>query len=314
MSEDGRTLGRVRTDIEGYLARLGVARPAHPSLEALFALHRAHAERVAYEALEIQLGRATSVDPDESIARIARGRGGYCFHLNGAFGTVLGHLGYQVTRHLGEVRHVAQPPEPGELAVNHQALVVACEGERWLVDVGLGDGLHEPMRLAEGDCRQGPFTYRLEPWSARPGGWVFHHDPKASVPAMVFMPEPVPWSAFAPAHERLSTSPDSPFLRVCVIQRRPADAALTLRGLVYRRVDGGRGETRVLETPREWFACVAEEFGMPLTDVDGAARERLWARLEAGHAAWLAEQDGGRQPQAEEPEAGEPRAQEPQAA
>lgn len=71
-----RTLVRVTIDLEGYLARLGLARPAGPSVEALFAVHRAHAERVAYENLEIQLGRATSADPAESVARIARGGGG----------------------------------------------------------------------------------------------------------------------------------------------------------------------------------------------------------------------------------------------
>lgn len=278
------------SDVDGYLARLGVARPAHPDVEALFALHRAHAERVVYEALDIQLGRATSADPDESIGRIVRGRGGYCFHLNGAFGTLLERLGYRVTRHLGEVLGREEPPADGALEVNHQALVVACEGRSWLVDVGLGDGLYEPMPLAEGAVTQGPFTYRLEPWAARPGGWVFRHDAKASVPLMVFAPEPVAWNAFAPAHQRLSTHPDSPFRRICVLQRRIPDAALTLRGLVYRRVDAGTGQTRTLETQRAWFDCVAGEFGMPLADVDGPARRRLWARLQAGHAAWLAEQ------------------------
>jgi arylamine N-acetyltransferase len=260
---------------------------------------------VAYENLDIYSGRATSVDPGESIARIAQGRGGYCFHLNGAFGTLLEYLGYAVTRHLGEVRREALAPGDGELTVNHQVLVVACEGESWLVDAGLGDGLHEPMRLSAGQVTQGPFTYRLEPWAARPGGWLFLHDPKASVCAMVFAPEPVHWSAFACAHERLSTSPDSPFVRVPILQRRAADAAPTLRGLVYQRVDAAGGSTRTLETPGEWFGCVAEEFGMPLADLDAAARGRLWARIHAAHDSWLAARETATQA-AQETQGGEP--------
>ena len=130
-----------------------------------------------------------------------------------------------MTRHLGQVRPAASGPEGAGLDVNHQVLVVACEGGSWLVDVGLGDGLHEPMPLRAGAWVQGPFTYRLEPWAARPGGWVLRPDPNTTVPTMVFAPEPVGWSAFAPAHERLSTSPDSSFVRVCVLQRRPAEAA-----------------------------------------------------------------------------------------
>ena len=55
-------------------------------------------------------------------------------------------------------------------------------------------------------------------------------------------------------------------------------------------MDGAGGVTRTLETPREYFACAAEEFGLALTDLDAAVRARLWARLQAAHAAWLAAQ------------------------
>ena len=41
-------------DVDGYLAVLGVARPAAPTAEALWALHRAQVERVAYETLDNQ--------------------------------------------------------------------------------------------------------------------------------------------------------------------------------------------------------------------------------------------------------------------
>ncbi|MCX4530372.1 arylamine N-acetyltransferase [Streptomyces sp. NBC_00841] len=40
-------------------------------------MHAAHVARVPYETLEIHLRRATTVDPEESVARILRGRGSY---------------------------------------------------------------------------------------------------------------------------------------------------------------------------------------------------------------------------------------------
>ncbi|MFF2412094.1 arylamine N-acetyltransferase [Streptomyces sp. NPDC058092] len=46
-------------------------------MAGLRALHAAHVVRVPYETLEIHLGRATTGDPEESVARILRGRGGY---------------------------------------------------------------------------------------------------------------------------------------------------------------------------------------------------------------------------------------------
>ena len=278
-----------RADIEGYLARLGLERPVRPDAAWLFAVQRAHMERIPYENLEIQLDRATSVDPAEAIARIVRGRGGYCFHLNGALGTLLAGVGYEVTRHLGDVRGEKDDQDAPELTINHQVLTVVCEGERWLVDAGLGDAPYEPMPLRADYVTQGPFTYGIERWSGRVGGWRFVHDPKAeSFVSMVFAPEPVEPAAFAEAHERLSTSPDSAFVRAAVVSRRDARGADLLRGRVYYRVDGAGVSRRVLDTPAEWFALLADLFGLELPDVDGPARERLWTRVSAAHEHWLA--------------------------
>ncbi|MFE9171864.1 arylamine N-acetyltransferase [Streptomyces kebangsaanensis] len=44
------------------------------------------------------------MDPEESVARILQGRGGYCFHLNGTFVALLGVLGHAVTWHHGGVQ------------------------------------------------------------------------------------------------------------------------------------------------------------------------------------------------------------------
>ena len=106
-----------------YLARLGVeAEP--PSVEALQRLHRAQVERVPYETLWIHAGEGWDIDVDGSIRRIAlEGRGGYCFHLNGAFGALLESLGYEVTRHVGGV-HGPGGPEGFELT-NHLVLSVS---------------------------------------------------------------------------------------------------------------------------------------------------------------------------------------------
>ena len=277
-------------DVEGYLARLGLARPARPELEWLFAAHRAHQERIPYENLEIQLGRATSVDPAEAIARIARGRGGYCFHLNGALGTLLACLGYDVTRHRAEVRgRLADQYAPG-LTDTHQALTVVCEGRTWLVDVGLGNAPYEPMPLRAGYVTQGPFTYGLERWSARPGGWRFVHDPKAeSFASMVFAPEPVEPTAFAEAHERLSTSPDSDFVRSAVVARRDALGSDVVRGRVRYRSDARGISSQPIESREEWFTLLAELFGLHLSDVGPTERDRLWARVSQEHERWLAE-------------------------
>jgi len=43
------------------------------------------------------------IDPLGSARRILGGRGGYCYHLNGAFSALLAWLGVDVSRHLAGV-------------------------------------------------------------------------------------------------------------------------------------------------------------------------------------------------------------------
>ena len=80
--------------LTAYLRRLGVdAEP--PSADALSRLHRAHVERIPYETFWIHLRQGWGIDPAESTDRLAHTRrGGYCYQLNGAFGTLLTALGY----------------------------------------------------------------------------------------------------------------------------------------------------------------------------------------------------------------------------
>ncbi len=267
-------------DVPAYLRRLGLtAEP--PSVGALHALHRAHAERVPYECLEIWLGRPTTLDPVDSARRILAGRGGYCFHLNGAFGLLLESLGYRVTRHFGGVQGRADPLA-GAVG-NHLVLTVSGLDGDWLVDLGMGDGLHEPLPLAAGDYQQGPFRYALRPSTAEPGGWRFGHDPRGSFLGMDFRPEATGMSAFAAKHQWLSTAPESSFVRVATVARRDATGVDELRGLVLTRVGTTTGRT-VLEQPADYFAALADVFGIVLSPAD---RARLWPRLAESHDQWL---------------------------
>ncbi|MFE3453446.1 arylamine N-acetyltransferase [Nonomuraea sp. NPDC059194] len=271
-------------DITAYLRRLGLE-SAPPTLDSLRALHAAHVERVPYEVLEIWLDRPTTIDPAESAARILSGRGGYCYHLNGALSALLTALGYEVTRHVGGVQnHGAEPGVTG----NHLVLTVrlpSSEGpEEWLVDAGLGDALHEPLPLAEGRYRQGPFEYGMRPSEVAPGGWRFDHDPRGSFAGMDFGMKPAEMAEFEAMHEHLSTSPTSGFVRTATLNRRDASGVDILRGLVLTRV-GDDTTSTTLESETDYFAALADVFGIALPPGD---RSLLWGRLVTAHEAWIA--------------------------
>jgi len=282
-------------DTAAYLQRLHIADPGPPSAAALRALHEAHVERIAYEALEIQLGRPTTVDPHDAADRIlSRHRGGYCFHLNGAFSLLLDALGYDVVWHRGGVQNHAEPVPVGSQRANHLALTVhglpseeSPSGD-WFVDVGLGDALHSPLPLHEGTYAQGPFRYRLRRSEVDPGGWRWDHDPAGSFAGMDFRAGRATQDDFGARHEYLSTSPESGFVRTCSVQRRDAGGVDTLTGCILGRVGEPARAPVVLETSGEWFDALRDVFDLPLGDVDAAARARLWARVRAAHEAWLA--------------------------
>jgi arylamine N-acetyltransferase len=275
-----------------YLDRLGLdAEP--PSVDALQRLHRRHVERVPYETFWIHLGEAWDIAVDGSVERVARrGRGGYCFHLNGAFSELLRSLGYAVTRHVGGV-HGPDGPTGAEMT-NHLVLTVNDlpttdnpSGE-WYVDTGLGDAMHEALPLIAGEYRQGPFRLVLGETPGGTGDWHLTHDPLGSFAGMSWRGAPAQMSDFAERHEWLSTSPDSGFVRVMCAQRRDATGVDIVRGLMLTRVGIGTAPTGPLTERDDWFAALADIFGLRFETIAPDALDRFWDRSLAAHLEWEA--------------------------
>jgi arylamine N-acetyltransferase len=284
-------------DVTGYLRRLGVEHPGTPSVAGLTMLHRAQVERVAYTTVDIQRGRPPSIDPEECAARlVATGRGGYCFHLNGAFSALLGALGFAVRRHRGGVWHspdqVPLEPYPNHLALTvHDLPTTANPGGAWLIDAGLGDALWEPMALRSGSVEQGGFQYRVSPSPILAGGWRFQHDPRGSFAGMDFAPDVAAPDAFAVAHADLSTSPTSGFVTSLVAQRRHAKGYEKLVSLSLMRTTVAGTTTQSLTGPDELRAVLADEFALPLDDFEPDEWELVYRRARAAQDEYERKRD-----------------------
>jgi arylamine N-acetyltransferase len=273
-----------------YLRRLGLdAEP--PSAEALQRLHRRQVERVPYETMWIHAGETWGIDPGDSTARVAlEGRGGYCFHLNGAFSELLSSLGYDVARHVGGVHGPGGPDV--EMLTNHLVLTVAGlptddhpEGT-WYVDAGLGDALYETVPLAAAELHQGPFHLALAETDDGVGDWHLAHDPAGSFTGMSWRAAPATMDAFADRHQWLSTSPESGFVRVATAQRRDATGVDAMRGLVLSRVGDGATASEPMTERADWFAALADVFGLHFEHSSPEALDHLWERTLAAHQAW----------------------------
>jgi N-hydroxyarylamine O-acetyltransferase len=278
-------------DRSQYLSRLGLE-PQPPSVDALFRIHQAHVERVAYETLWIFLGERWGIDAAESMRRVAnKWRGGYCYHLNGALSELLRSLGYKVVRHVGGVHGPDGPSE--EATSNHLVLTVhdlpsgANPSGDWYVDVGLGDALHDPLPLVAGSYEQGPFTVRLEETPGGVGDWHLVHDPAGSFPGMAWRSDPADMTAFVERHAWLSTSPESGFVKTLSAQRRDATGADILRGLTLKRVGEGSFETS-LSSVAELMDALGDVFLLDVSSVGTDDRRALWEKVLVAHEAWVA--------------------------
>lgn len=266
-----------------YLSRLGRPDLAGAPADAatLVALHRAHVERIPYDTMRLVLGRPDPCDVAGAVGAFLAGRGGYCFHLNTALAWLLEQFGYAVRFHRAGVQG---PRDPGPVGANgnHLALTVTVDGVAWLVDVGLGSALHEPIPLLAGRIQQGPFVYGLRPSDVEVGGWRFDHDPAAdSFVGFDLAGQACSWVEATARHTELSTSPDSPFVRALAVQRRDASGVDLLRWTWLVRIDESGWHERVLTSADELAEVCRSVFGLSLDGI----KEPEWEALYAGQAA-----------------------------
>jgi len=274
------------------LQRIGVSGyDGPPRLEGLTRLHEAFVDQVPYETVQYQLTLGGPLEPEDAAKRIiARETGGYCYQLNGTFALLLTELGYRVTMHRGGVQTINRA---GEVDASHMVLTVRGlveDPERdWLVDVGLGDGLRQPMPLEVGEARQEPFGLRLRA-SDKTDGWRMDHDPRASIVGMDFESAPATLDAFAAQHARLSTSPHSPFLRLASAFRRKPESVVVLRSVGLMETFADRIDNTLIENPADYFATLADVFHLPLPHLSTSRRNQLWRRVWSQYEDFLAKQ------------------------
>lgn len=129
-------------DVDRYLERIGIEGPVGIDLASLELLQRAHMTWVAFENLDVFHRVGVVVDPMSNVEKIVdRGRGGWCFEVNGAFAELLTALGFEV-RLLGAAVLLDGPND----LIDHLTLEVRLD-DSYLVDVGFGDSFWRPLRL-----------------------------------------------------------------------------------------------------------------------------------------------------------------------
>jgi N-hydroxyarylamine O-acetyltransferase len=262
--------------LRDYFHRIGYTGDAAPNLATLCALHTAHLQAIPYENLDIHLGRELALDENAIFDKLVnRGRGGWCYEMNGLFAWALRELGFDV-RLLGSAVGRADLSAGDE----HDHLILRVNlGQPYLADVGFGNGLRQPIPLQAGEYRQGFMRFALRNEGQR--WWFVNH--AGLGPGFDFTLQERRMSEFAPRCRTLQTAPESGFVRVAVCHRQTAQGCVSLRGLVMKTVTA-EGETEgVIATPAEYAITLKDTFGLRLSDAETAA---LWRLAQARHTAW----------------------------
>lgn len=258
-------------ELERYLQRIGYLGPRRPDLETLKEVHRKHVGAISYENLDVLLG----VPVDRDLERIGRkildsGRGGWCYEMNGLLCWALEELGFSVTRMCGAVMR----EQMGDSTVGNHLVLSVDLGEPWIADVGLGDGLLEPIPLQEGEHPQGFRSFRLE----RIGDdeWRFHNRPGGLPPSFDFFHRRADEDRLTAVGRDLQTDPDSMFRQNLICQRATDDRQFLLLGRVLRELPGDR--RRLLNSARELETVLEEVFRLRLPDTS-----ELWPKVSKRH-------------------------------
>jgi N-hydroxyarylamine O-acetyltransferase len=259
--------------LAAYLERVGFEGTPRADLDTLRRLHRAHVLAIPYENLDVQLRRPVSLDARDVYEKLVeRRRGGWCYEMCGLLAWALEEIGFRVTRMEGAVWRA----QLGEISVgNHLVLRVDLE-RPYLADVGLGDGILEPVPLAVGPIRQGWLEFRLEQLGE--SWWRFHNHPHGAAPSFDFRNAPGRAETFAAQCERLQTDPASNFVLNAVCKRHVPDRIEELRGRTRRTVRDTGVEQRLLESADEYVDTLARVFGLDLPEAAS-----LWPCIVARH-------------------------------
>src|SRR5499433_757671 len=256
-------------DQRAWLKRIGYNGSLEPTLSTLHQLILAHSHAIAYESLDIMLGRTPRLDL-ASLQRkmIIGGRGGYCLEQNMLFREGLRSLGYKITSLQGRVvRGMAiDAPRPAI----HMLLQVDLPEGPYLTDVGFGNlaptsalllrpGIeqetpHEPMRFIDVD---GELTLQVKLRD------TWEHIYRV-------IPYPRYDGEYEIANWYTATHPETPYQgNIIVAKPGPNRSRITMyNARVTMRDADGHAEKRWLASESEFKEVLRGEFGLNMSDQD----------------------------------------------
>ena len=258
-------------DLSAYLKRVGYDGPVRTDLQTLRKVHRAHATAIPYENLDVQLKRPLTIDPRAAFDKLVkRGRGGWCYEMNGALGLALQAIGFNVQRLSGD----------GTGPHSHLTLNVDVDGAMYVCDVGTADGPGDPYRLVAGSFIDDGFEFRVE--IAGNTGWRLHNHRFGLTPGFTATGPNEP--GMEATCQWLQSAPQSPFVRHATVCRRTLTGYISLIDRTLRNVTPEGVTRETVDSADEYVTTLMSHF-----DLDLPEAASLWPVLCERHETYLRE-------------------------
>jgi N-hydroxyarylamine O-acetyltransferase len=254
-------------DQQAWLDRIGYKGSREPTLGTLNQLIYAHSHAIAYESLDIMLGRTPRLDL-ASLQRkmILGGRGGYCLEQNMLFREGLRSLGYKITSLQGRVvRGMAiDAPRPAI----HMLLQVDLPEGPFLADVGFGNLAPTSALLLREGIEQATPHERMRFIDV--GGELTLQSKLRDMWEHIYRVIPYPRydGEYEITNWYTGTHPDAPYQSNIIVARPGPDR--TRITMFNRRVTvrhgTGDADRRHLNDEVEFRSVLRGEFGLNMTD------------------------------------------------
>ncbi|MEH6527337.1 MAG: arylamine N-acetyltransferase [Sneathiella sp.] len=259
-------------DVESLLARIGYAGPVDVSLSILQDLKSAFLLSVPFENIDVHIPQEIKLIKGAAEKKIVQHqRGGFCYECNYLFHQLLIQIGFD------SIICSAQMMKDGNLLppFEHMVLLVMIEGKTFLVDVGNGESVRNPMDLQSKEAFRTPEgkKYRM---GVLEGQLALECcDGNASNWSTKFVIDPAPrrLEDFSDRCRFQQTSRQSVFTKQPMATLALPDGRRTIRGSQYTETKGKHlAEEFTLRDERTYFACLRDKFGLVFTEHD----QKFW--------------------------------------
>ncbi|MFT5823885.1 MAG: N-hydroxyarylamine O-acetyltransferase [Crocinitomix sp.] len=255
-------------NIKNYTNRINYSGDLTPNLIVLQQLQQAHLLNIPFENLDIHYGNQIDLELDKIYTKvIEKGRGGFCYELNGLFCSFLQKVGFDAKIIAANIFN-NEKKEFGK-DFDHLTIVVSLNNADYLVDVGFGEFTFLPLKIGLNTVQSDPRgDFKLE--------WVDSHYQvvkiveKTEIVQYIFTPQQKNLLKFAEMCQYHQSNSNSHFTQQKLISRPIDNGRITIAGNTLKITDKGAIKQEIKFDKSEFGTYLLEWFNIDEASIKDA--------------------------------------------